>query len=169
MLFCVIGPSGCGKSTVVNELVKKGHKAPDSYTTRPQRYLNEGGHTYITEEEYDALEDKVAFTKFNGYHYCVTRSMLDGCDLYVVDPAGIDALKSNGYTEFKVIGLDLEPSDCAARMLARGDYGPDILSRLDNDWYIFRNFGDMCDLLVDATQDVNDIVAQIEKFIEENS
>lgn len=169
MLFCIIGPSGSGKSTVVNELIKRGYKAPDSYTTRPRRYLNEGGHTYITQEEYDALEDKVAYTHFNGYDYCVTKQMLDGCDLYVVDPAGIDALKSNGYSDFKVIGLELEPSDCAVRMLARGDYGKDVLSRLDNDWYMFRNFELMCDLIIDATQDIPVIVNMIEDFMKSNS
>lgn len=169
MLYCIIGPSGCGKSTVVNELIKRGHKAPDSYTTRPKRYHNEGGHTYITEDEYEALEDKVAYTVFNGYHYCVTKSMLNNCDLYIVDPAGVETLKENGYDNFKVIGLDLEPSDCAARMLSRGDYGPDIISRLDNDWYIFRNFNQICDLVIDATLDVPEIVMQIEEYMSKNS
>ena len=158
MLYCIIGPSGSGKSTVVEELIKRGHKAPNSYTTRPIRYANEPGHTYITEEEYDKLEDVVAFTEFSGYHYCVTKQMLDGCDLYVVDPSGIDALKSNGYKDFKVIGLDLEPSDCAVRMLSRGDYGPDILNRLDNDWYIFRDLCTICDFMVDATKDIAVII-----------
>lgn len=169
MLFCIIGPSGSGKSTVVNELIKKGHKAPDSYTTRPKRYLDEGGHTYITQQEYDALENKVAYTHFNGYDYCVTKEMLDGCDLYVVDPYGVESLKENGYTEFKVIGLELEPSDCAVRMLSRGDSGKDILGRLDNDWYMFRNFTDMCDYKIDATLSIEEIVNNIENYIKQNS
>lgn len=169
MLYCIMGPSGCGKSTVVNELIKRGHTAPDSYTTRPMRYLGEGGHTYISQEEFDALEDKVAYTVFNGYHYCVTRQMLDGCDLYIVDPNGVETLRQNGYTEFKVIGLDLEPSDCAVRMLARGDYGPDVLSRLNNDWNMFKDFNKLCDILIDATQDIPEIVKQIEEYIHKNS
>ncbi|MBQ8218576.1 MAG: hypothetical protein IJZ79_02400 [Bacilli bacterium] len=169
MLYCIIGPSGCGKSTVVNELIKRGHKAPDSYTTRPPRFHNEGGHTYISEEEYEALEDKVAYTTYNGYRYCVTKQMLNDCDLYIVDPAGIETLKNNGYDNFKVIGLDLEPSDCASRMLARGDFGPNILGRLEHDWYMFRNFEQLCDFLIDATQDTAQIVAQIEEYMMQNS
>jgi len=164
-----MGPSGCGKSTVVNELIKRGHKAADSYTTRPKRFHNETGHTYITEEEYDLLEDIVAYTIFNGYRYCVTRQMLNECDLYIVDPAGIKTLRENGYDNFKVIGLELEPSDCAARMLARGDFGPDILGRLNNDWNMFRDFDDICDIIIDATKDIFEIVEQIENYIVKTS
>ena len=167
MLYCIIGPSGCGKSTVVSELNKLGYKSPDSYTTRPPRYPGEGGHTYITIEEFDKLVNKVAYTHFNGYDYCVTGEMHDGCDFYIVDPAGIETLKENGYKNFKVIGLDLEPCDCASRMLARGDKGPDILGRLDNDWYMFRNFNSMCDLIIDATQDIPTIVNEILNFKKE--
>ena len=168
MLYCIIGPSGCGKSTIVSELNKLGYKSPDSYTTRPRRYPNEGGHTYITKDEYDKLEDKVAYTKFNNYEYCVTRQMLDGCDLYIVDPAGVESLKANGYTDFKVIGLNLEASDCAVRMLARGDNANDVLGRLENDWYIFRNFETMCDYIIDATLDVPEIVDKVVSYIKQN-
>ena len=169
MLYCIIGPSGCGKSTIVSELNKLGYKSPDSYTTRPRRYPNEGGHTYITKDEYDKLEDKVAYTKFNNYEYCVTRQMLDGCDLYIVDPAGVETLKVNGYNNFKVIGLNLEASDCAVRMLARGDNATDVLDRLENDWYIFRNFEVMCDYIIDATLDVPEIVDKVVSYIKQNS
>ena len=93
MLYCIIGPSGSGKSTVVEELNKMGFKSPDSYTTRPKRFPEEGGHTYITQEEYDNLLNIVAYTHFNGYNYCVTKEMLDGCDFYIVDPDGIETLK----------------------------------------------------------------------------
>jgi len=165
MLYCIIGPSGCGKSTVLSELNKLGFKSPDSYTTRPPRYPGEGGHTYITIEEYNKLQNKVAYTHFNGYDYCVTGEMLDGCDFYIVDPAGIEALRENGYKNFKVIGLDLEPRDCASRMLARGDKGQDILDRLDNDLYMFRNFNSTCDLIIDATQDIPTIVAMILDYV----
>ncbi len=161
MLYCIIGPSGSGKSTVVEELNKMGFKSPDSYTTRPKRFPEEGGHTYITQEEYDNLLNIVAYTHFNGYNYCVTKEMLDGCDFYIVDPDGIETLKKNGYTDFKVIGLELEPCDCAVRMLSRGDKPDDVRGRLENDWYIFRDFDKLCDIKIDATKDVKWIVNQI--------
>lgn len=167
MLYCIIGPSGCGKSTIVSALNKLGYKSPDSYTTRPPRYPGEPGHTYITNAEFDKLPNKVAYTHFNGYDYCVTGEMLDGCDFYIVDPDGIETLKDNGYTNFKIIGLDLEPCDCASRMLARGDKGSDVLSRLENDWYIFRNFNSICDLIIDATKDIPEIVDIIINFVHE--
>lgn len=166
MLYCIVGASGSGKSTVVNKLIEKGYKAPDSYTTRPKRFPNEGGHTYITEEEYDKLENIVAHTVFNGYRYCVTKDMLDNCDLYIVDPAGVKSLLESGYSNVKVIGLKLEPSECAIRMLSRGDNPKDITSRLDNDWNEFKDFEKICDYTIDAMKDIDTIVEEIIKIME---
>lgn len=169
MLYCIVGPSGSGKSTVVNKLIELGYTAPNSYTTRPKREPNETGHTFITEEEYDELEDVVASTTFNGYRYCVTRDMLDGCDFYIVDPEGIRTLEKHGYFDFKVIGLDLDPSACAVRMLARGDNIDDILGRMDNDFYIFKHFNDLCDYEIDASNDLSVIVNSILEIVRQNS
>lgn len=161
MLYCIVGPSGCGKSTIIEELNKLGYKSPDSYTTRPKRYPDEKGHTFINDDEYDKLEDIIAYTVFNGYRYCVTRNMLDGCDFYIVDPPGIETLKKNGFTDFKVIGLELKALDCATRMLSRGDNSKNVINRLDNDWYMFKNFDKVCDYKLDATKPVSEIIKEI--------
>lgn len=168
MLYCIIGPSGCGKSTVVSKLNELGYKSPDSYTTRPKRYPDEKGHTFISKSEYDNLPNKVAYTNFNGYDYCVTKEMLDGCELYIVDPAGIETLMENGYLDFKVIGLELDAPSCAVRMLSRGDNGQDVLDRLDHDWYIFRNFDQLCDYIIDASLDIDKIVDEILSIMKMN-
>ena len=167
MLYCIIGPSGSGKSSVVNKLIEMGYKAPDSYTTRPKRNPNETGHTFITDEEYDMLDDVVANTVFNGYKYCVTREMLEGCNLYVVDPEGVRTLEKHGYFDFKVIGLELDASSCAVRMLSRGDKVEDILGRLDNDWYIFKDFDTICDYKINASNDISVIVDDIIKIMKD--
>lgn len=168
MLFCITGPSGCGKSTVVEELNKLGYKSADSYTTRPKRYANEGGHTFITQEQFDKLVDKVAYTHFNGYDYCVTREMLDGCDFYIIDPAGIQTLKDSGYDKFKVIGLQLTENDRAKRMNARGDSEKAINDRLSNDREAYNNFESICDIMIDATKEVQEIVNLIVDYINMN-
>lgn len=161
MLYCVVGPSGSGKSTLVEELNKLGYKSPDSYTTRPKRNPQEKGHTFISDNEFDRLEDVVAFTVFNGYRYCVTKQMLQDCDFYIVDPPGVETLKINGEIPFKVIGLELEASDCAVRMLSRGDSADDVMGRLDNDWWIFREFDNICDYKLDATKDIPELVQEV--------
>ena len=169
MLYCIVGPSGSGKSTVVEKLNKMGYKSPDSYTTRPKRFPEEKGHTFITEEEFDKLEHIVAFTIFNGFRYGVTKEMLQDCDFYIVDPAGIEYLKAcDEEIEFRVIGLELEPSDCAVRMLSRGDDPKNIIERLDNDWFMFRNFKELCDYRINASEDLNEIVKRILNIVVSN-
>ena len=52
-IYLIVGKSGSGKTTLVNELRKYGYTSVESYTTRPKRFKNETGHTFITEEEFD--------------------------------------------------------------------------------------------------------------------
>lgn len=164
MLYCIVGPSGCGKSTVLNELLKKGYKAPNSYTTRPKRFPEETGHVFVTEEEFNKLENKLAYGYFNGHHYCVTEQMISECDFYIVEPSGLEDLKNHGI-DFKVIALQLGESKCKARMLSRGDSLEDVLARLENDKVVFRDLYEIYDIMIDANQPVENIVHQIEKYI----
>lgn len=97
-LIMVVGKSACGKSTLVERACKElGLKAIPSYTTRKPRFENEEGHTFITNDEYDCLENKVAENTFCGNRYCVTAEQADDpqYSLYVVDCAGIKAFKEN--------------------------------------------------------------------------
>ena len=167
MIFCIIGPSGCGKTTVVEELVKKGYTSVPSYTTRPKRFENETGHTFITKEEFDKLTDIVAYTHFNNYDYCVTKDMLNNCDFYIIDADGILELSKHNIS-FITIGLKLSQTDCISRMLIRGDSSSDILDRLQNDKIKFKNYLDLCDYTIDANNSINDIVNQIEEIYNSN-
>ncbi len=167
MIFCIIGPSGCGKTTVVEELVKKGYTSVPSYTTRPKRFENETGHTFITKEEFDKLTDIVAYTHFNNYDYCVTKDMLNNCDFYIIDADGILELSKHNIS-FITIGLKLSQTDCISRMLMRGDSCSDILDRLQNDKIKFKNYLNLCDYTIDANNSINDIVNQIEEIYNSN-
>ena len=63
--YLIVGQSGSGKTTIVNTLEEKyGLKSIQSYTTRPKRSENETGHTFISDEEYDKLENIVACTDY---------------------------------------------------------------------------------------------------------
>ena len=90
LLLCLLGKSGCGKSTIAERLHRKyGYLQAMSYTTRPIRTECEGDeltHTFITREQIANYEDDiVAYNEYNGNAYFVTRKMLEGCQIYVVD------------------------------------------------------------------------------------
>ena len=90
---CIVGKSGTGKSTIVNSIPTI--DILNSYTTRPPRFPNEKGHIFITEEEYDKLENIIAETKFGKYRYCATKSQIDNSDVYILDKNGVKAIDDN--------------------------------------------------------------------------
>lgn len=53
-IYLIVGPSGSGKTMVANRLEEKYRlKQVLSYTERPPRFEGEGGHTFVTPEEFD--------------------------------------------------------------------------------------------------------------------
>ena len=100
LLLCLIGKSGSGKSTIAERLNRRfGYVQAKSYTTRPVR-VDDGNdintHTFITREQIaDFQDDIVAYNEYNNNAYFVTRKMLEGCNLYVVDKEGLIQLYKN--------------------------------------------------------------------------
>ena len=86
----IVGRSGCGKDTLAYFLTLL-YKLIQliSITTRPPRYKGEKAHVFKSEEEANKMTDRVAETVINGYQYFATRQQLDECDVYVVDPKGL--------------------------------------------------------------------------------
>lgn len=142
-IILLVGKSGLGKTTVADYLQEHyGYKVLQSYTTRPRRSEGDSDHIYITEEEYQALPNKVATTTFNGFHYCCTEDQINDADVYVIDPDGVDTLIQN-YTGTKelvpiLLGGSMELS--LERMRKRGDSEDDCWSRLRHDEKVFKNF-----------------------------
>lgn len=135
-LFLFVGRSASGKTTIANMLEREGYTQISSYTTRPPRSENEKGHIFITDEEYEALEDIMAFTLYNGYKYCTTLEQVQNADIYVVDCPGVSTLLDNYdliNRNIEIIYFDTTVYTRVQRMLYRGDSDSQIVSRLLTD------------------------------------
>lgn len=164
ILILLVGKSGSGKSTFQQELVNKwGFRYVQSYTTRPKRYDNETGHIFVTKDEFDAIENKVAYTKFNGYEYCATKEQLDECNIYIIDPKGIKNLKQNYDNKFLfVVYLDANEYNCTQRMLMRGDEVEKVEERIKHDRKAFKNVKFNC--VLNANKAIDNI---LNEFLDE--
>lgn len=108
-VYCAIGRTGCGKSsltrTVANTL---GLNILKSYTTREAREEEvenvDNDHIFVTKEDFDKLEDLVAYTKIGDIEYGCTYEQLIDSDFYVIDPKGYMYLESR-----KLPNLELVP------------------------------------------------------------
>ena len=142
-LYLFVGPSGCGKTTVTGLLESRySHKAIRSYTTRRPRYEGEDGHRFLSSLEFDALENLVAYTVYNGFRYGVTEDQIDNATLYVIDIPGVETLLENYKNterEVRIFYLDSTVKTRIDRMTDRHDSDSAIIKRLYYDeafdWY----------------------------------
>lgn len=141
-LFLFVGKSSSGKTTIADILEREyGHKQVASYTTRKPRYDGEVGHVFVTEEEFKALGEMVAYTFYDNNHYGTTAEQLDKCTIYVVDVPGIETLlaKYNTDRPIIIIYFDTTVYTRINRMLKRDSSDMFIVSRLlqdeKDDWF----------------------------------
>lgn len=135
-LYLFVGKSASGKTTVAELLESKyNYKTLQSYTTRPKRHENETGHTFISEEEFNNLENIIAYTEYNGYKYCATKEQIDDVSIYVIDVPGVETLLQKYKTErpIAVVYFDAGIVTRIDRMIGRGSSDMEIVSRLHND------------------------------------
>ena len=167
-IYCIVGPSGSGKTTIAEALQREyGWVTIESYTTRPPRYEGETGHVFVSEEEFRALGEMCAYTKFDGYEYGVTPDIVEKSDLYVIDPAGLELFKERyqGEKGIQVIGLTVPVEELRRRMKLRGDSEEKINRRLANDAVAFRGLGQISDVYIDASGPVGPICDFIHEFV----
>lgn len=146
-IFLIVGRSSSGKTSITREACKQlGLRVVKSYTTRPPRpkELNgESDHYFISPEEVDKYKDEIcAYTEINGNQYFATKSELDACDAYVIDPRGIDYLlekHSNEY-DFKIVYVRTSEKIAKERAKQRGDNMDIFDARLKDENEQFKDF-----------------------------
>ena len=165
-IFCLVGRSGAGKTTVANALQEKhGYVVVNSYTTRAPRYEGEDGHIFVSNEEFDRLENLCAYTFFDGHKYGVPAKMIDESDIYVIDPDGVEYLRSHYRGKhIYVIGLDASEEELCRRMKLRGDSDEKIKKRIENDGIKFAKMHEICDVVVN-TVSLEQTILSVEKII----
>lgn len=166
-LYLIVGRSGSGKTTITEALRDRyGYQLLRSYTDRPKRYEGEDNHVFLTPEQFDCLDEMVAYTEFDGHRYGATQKLVDECDLYVIDPDGVYSLMERYHGDRKVytIGIDVPLDVLTERMAERGDTWGAIMKRRQNDDIKFKDMHKVCDIIfenIDLNQTINDIQAYI--------
>lgn len=108
-LLLIVGESGSGKDFLIDLL---GLKRVVSRTTRPRRIHEVNGRDkrFVTMEEFRSYNpnEVMAYTIFDGEHYCALTRDLVGKDVYVIDPDGVRFFRQRALTTrymrpFKVV------------------------------------------------------------------
>ena len=185
-LYLFVGRSASGKTTIADILEQKyGFKQVNSYTTRLPRYDGEVGHVFVTEEEFKALENMVAYTFYDNNHYGTTAEQLDQCSIYVVDVPGVETLleKYNTNRPIIIIFFDTTVYTRINRMRDRGNDDMFIISRLLQDekddwlnqldrivWHYNNIIGKGVDLYsVDANNNIAGILEMVRYYMEDET
>lgn len=178
MLYVIMGRSGSGKTTVSEALSERyGLKPVWSYTPRPKRSPDEKGHIFVTQEEYDNLQNKIAPVFYSGNHYCTTREQLLQSDLFVAEPSVVpELIKAN--VPFVVICLKISEEVAIERMRKRGNTEEFIKYRTEVDREVFNETKTIMNpeigykvlkeniIYISATMPVESIVKKIKEIIE---
>lgn len=111
-IFLIIGRTSSGKTSLAKEICNRLNlKILKSYTTRLPRKnetLENSDHIFITPAEITKYKDKmVAHTIINEIEYFATIDQLLKSDIYIIDPNGIDYLRTNKTIQ-KSIGDQIE-------------------------------------------------------------
>ena len=125
-ILCVLGASGSGKSTLCSELEKRyGLKSIPSYTTRAPRFNGEQGHTFVTEDEFDKLENILAYAETDNCRYAVTKEMFEDeqYSIYIIDMTGLKYLYEHYHGGRPLISvfIDCDVYDRFKHMVYRTD------------------------------------------------
>lgn len=115
VLLCLLGRSASGKDTLANKLCERsGLRQIISYTTRERRVGEGNTHIFISNEEYQALEDSgqiAAFTQIGQDRYCCTIEQLYNNDIYVIDPLGVQHLRELNLPNLRLVTVFINTPD----------------------------------------------------------
>lgn len=168
----IVGKSGSGKSAVCRWLEERyGMKEVKSYTTRPQRNDADTSHIFVTQYEFNKLQDLCGYTYYNGYEYGATSSQIDRSDLYVIDVDGVEYFlkEYRGRKIPIVIYIYADERTRAIRMANRGDDNDSIAERIQLDDIAFAHVDDYATHSLDNSmgnltiEELSDIIFNIIK------
>jgi guanylate kinase len=132
-----MGRTASGKDTLANKLCERaGLRQIISYTTRERR-VNEGDtHIFISDEEYQTIEDSgriAAFTQIGPYKYCCTIDQLYENDIYVIDPVGVQHLRELDLPNLRLVTVYVNVPDDVRKERALNKRGDDRLIFMKRD------------------------------------
>ena len=137
VILCLMGKTASGKDTLANKLCERtGLRQVVSYPTRERR-TNEGDtHIFISDKEYQALEDSgriATFTQIGQYKYCCTIDQLYESDVYVIDPIGVQRLRELNLPNLRLVTVYVNTPDDVRKERALSKRGDDKLTFMKRD------------------------------------
>lgn len=115
VLLCIMGKSACGKDSLVNKLSERtGLKKLISYTTRPPRVDEGDTHIFVSEADYERMQEEgqiAAFTQIGEYKYWATVDQIYEADLYIVDHIGLKKLRELNLPNFRLVSVFINTPD----------------------------------------------------------
>ena len=119
-MLLIVGRTCTGKDTLTRELEKNGMSSVKSYTTRPKRFETENTHIFITKEQSEKINDKVATTNINGYEYFATNTQVKTNDIYIIDPNGLyELIKNCSDSDFSVVYVSADVNASKEKAIKR--------------------------------------------------
>ena len=136
-LLLIMGRTASGKDTLANKLTERtGLKQLISYTTRERRVGEGDTHIFISDDEYQELENSgqiAAFTQIGPYKYCCTINQLYENDVYVIDPAGVKHLRELNLPNLKLVTVYVNVPDDIRKDRGLNKRGDDRLTFMKRD------------------------------------
>ena len=121
-IIAIIGRTSSGKTYIAKRLSTiLGYNEIVSHTTRPMRKKETNGveHWFDTKEEFQNVLDNqtvIAYTKIGEYEYCATLEDIEQDSIYVIDPNGLEYLKTNFGNELDIITVYIYCDDSARKI-----------------------------------------------------
>jgi guanylate kinase len=137
VLICLMGRTASGKDTLAHKLCERaGLRQIISYTTRERRENEGDTHIFISDADYQTLEDSgqiAAFTQIGPYKYCCTIDQLNENDIYVVDPTGVQHLRELNLPNLRLVTVYVNVPDDVRKERALNKRGDNRLTFMKRD------------------------------------